>query len=48
MCLVEYRCGGEAGTLGSGGEFTLGSDGVCTLGIDEGSFPRSGGGYGGG
>ena len=41
MCLVGYRCGGDAVTLGSGRGFTLGSDGVRTLGRDEGSFPIS-------
>ena len=48
MCLVGYRCGGEAGTLSSGWGFTLGSGGVRTLGRDEGSFPISGGRCGGG
>ena len=46
MYLFGYRCGGEAGTLGSGGGFNLGSDGVCTLGRDEGSFPQPWGGCG--
>ena len=48
VCLVGYQCGGEAGTLGSGWGFTFGSDDMCTLGRDEGSFPQSGGGCGGG
>ena len=43
VCLVGYRCGGEAGTLGSGRGFTFGSDGVRNLGRDEGSLAISGG-----
>ena len=48
VCLVEYRCGVEVVTLGSGRGFILGSDGVCTLVRDEGGLSIFGGRCGGG